>query len=405
MRSTVGLALLCMVAMFAVQTAILLHQQHTVLDSLSDEIASTNLPLLSVGLWDIELQAVQQQVAAIAERPQVGYVLLTASTGQKFEAGNLQLRGAPGSHHILVPSPQGGGTVGELVFVGNRQFILDELLRTGVAVLAGYGLFTLLICGLIAYLLRRKLQIPLQQIAQFASQLTPQTLTQPLDLARPPRLRMDEIDLVADGFSTLQQGLRAHIANLDHLVAERTRQLEALAEANHQLSITDALTGCFNRRVLASRLFDELERARRYGRPISVICLDLDHFKKVNDRHGHLAGDTVLCTAADRLRSALRSHVDWVVRLGGEEFLIVLPETNLEAALLNAERLRQLLEGESVAFEGHLIPITASFGVAQCQPDEDATALLVRADDLLYQAKAAGRNRVYPPVGGSTVWL
>jgi diguanylate cyclase (GGDEF)-like protein len=104
----------------------------------------------------------------------------------------------------------------------------------------------------------------------------------------------------------------------------------------------------------------------------------------------------VLCAAADRLRGVSRSQVDWVVRLGGEEFLVVLPETDEAAARHTAERLRYLLASEPVRFDEQLIPMTASFGVAQVQPGEDGNALVKRADALLYQAKAAGRNRVFP---------
>lgn len=395
-RSTLGLALCCMLAVFVVQVGLMLQHHKVQFQHLVDEVAKTSAPLLSVSLWDIEPQAVQQQVDVIADRPEVGYVLLMVGTGQQFEAGDIHLRSEPGSLRIPIPAPQGDKVVGELRLWANPQFVVNEVRRTALSVLAGYGLFTVLICALISTMLRRELQRPLQHLAEFARELTPQTLIKPLALDRPQRARIDEIDLVAHGFSKLQNGLREHITNLDQMVAERTQQLQALAEANHQLSITDALTGCFNRRHLEERLHSELERARRYGRPFSVICMDLDHFKQINDRFGHACGDAVLCATADRLRGLSRSQVDWVVRLGGEEFLVVLPETDETAARHTAERLRRLMESDPVHFDGQPIFMTASFGVAQARPEEDGNALIVRADALLYQAKAAGRNRVFP---------
>jgi two-component system cell cycle response regulator len=395
-RSTLGLALCCMAIVFIVQVGVVVQHHRAQFQRVVDEIAKTSAPLLSVSLWDIELNTVQQQVDMIVQRPDVGYVLLLVGTGQQFEAGDRALRDQPGSLRIPIPSPQGSKVIGELRVWANPQFIVEEVLRTAWSVLVGYGLFTALICGLIAYMLRRELQRPLQRLAQFASELTPQTLVQPLALDRPRRARIDEIDMVADGFSKLQNGLRQHIGNLDKMVAERTLQLESLAEANHQLSMKDALTGCFNRRYLEERLQPELERALRYGHPFSLVCLDLDHFKQINDQYGHACGDAVLCAAAERLRGVSRSQVDWVVRLGGEEFLVVLPETNAVAAWHVAERLRQLLASEPVLFKGQYVAMSASFGAVQALPGEDGGALIARADALLYQAKAAGRNRVFP---------
>lgn len=395
-RSTLGLALCCMVVVFGVQSALMIRQHRADFQSLVDDIARTSVPLLAVSLWDIEPHTVQEQLNLLAGRPQVGYVLLLAGTGRQFEAGNAQLGRGADSRRIPIPAPQGSAQLGELRLWGNPAFEIDAMFRTAWTVLAGYGLFTVLVCSLIASMLRRELQSPLQRLARFANELTPQTLVQPLVLDRPVRARTDEIDQVAEGFSTLQQGLRTHIANLDRMVAERTQQLEALAEDNRLLSITDPLTGCLNRRTLEPRLLEEIERAHRYQRPFSVICLDLDHFKRINDRYGHAGGDAVLCATVEHLRRATRFRLDWMVRLGGEEFLVVQPETVLATALRNAERLRELLETTPVLFDGYQIAISASFGVAQWQPDQSTSDLLHQADALLYQAKTAGRNRVHP---------
>ncbi len=394
-----------MTGVFAVQTLLMVQQHSKQFEQVVDEIAHTSIPLLSVSLWDIELKTVQQQVDLIAQRPQVGYVQVNTSTGRQFMAGNRALKDGPVSLRLKIPVPAtlgsstGAGTVasvGELSLVGNQQFLIEGVMRNALSVLLGYGIFTALICGLIIYMLRRELQIPLQNMAQFARELTPHTLTLPLDLERPRRPITDEIDLVADGITKLQHGLREHIATLDLKVGERTEQLKALVETNRVLSITDELTGCFNRRTLETRLREELGRCQRYQRSLAVIAIDLDFFKHVNDGYGHAAGDEVLRSVSRLLRNSTRQNLDWIVRMGGEEFLIVLPETDLAPALAHAERLRRKIEGQPVLHADREIRVTASLGVAQWLSAEDGQALIRRADALLYDAKESGRNQVCP---------
>ena len=399
-QSTVILAIVCMIGVFIAQSLLMVQRHSRQFQQVVDEIARNSVPLLSISLWDTELKTVQSQVDLIARRPQIGYVQVSASGGRRFEAGDPALKDGPVSLRIKIPAPEGAdparGRLGELSLVGNQQFLLSDVFKNALSVLVGYSIFTVLICGLIAYMLRRELQIPLQHMAQFATQLTPRTLTQPLDLDRPRRSHVDEIDQVADGFSKLQHGLREHITRLDHMVEERTAQLKTLAETNRVLSITDELTGCLNRRTLESRLREELGRSQRYQRNLSVICLDLDFFKRVNDTHGHAAGDEVLRSVGQQLRGSTRLNLDWIVRMGGEEFLIVLPETELEPALAHAERLRKKIEAQPVTHDGREIRLTASLGVAQWKMQESGQSLVMRADAHQYEAKEAGRNRVCP---------
>jgi diguanylate cyclase (GGDEF)-like protein len=177
----------------------------------------------------------------------------------------------------------------------------------------------------------------------------------------------------------------------------------AVAMANARLfaelqiqSITDSLTGLFNRRHLFALAEREFQRARRFGRPLSVIMLDVDHFKQVNDTHGHAVGDQVLAEVARRLRSSIRA-IDLIGRYGGEEFVLVLPETELPGAGLLGERLRLALANTPVPTLSGPLAVTASLGVASTQPDvADVATLINRADQALYAAKEAGRNRVLP---------
>jgi len=174
--------------------------------------------------------------------------------------------------------------------------------------------------------------------------------------------------------------------------------LRAANERNRVLSVTDPLTGAYNRRYMMEQLPRELERCRRYGNPLSVIMCDVDHFKQVNDVKGHSAGDDVLQQFVARMQRSIRANSDWVARLGGEEFLIVLPETGFKGAMFVAEKIRAIMT--SVPFvtrEGDVVA-TSSFGVASSEshgPDlaMKSETLIRAADQCLYTSKQSGRNR------------
>jgi diguanylate cyclase (GGDEF)-like protein len=159
-------------------------------------------------------------------------------------------------------------------------------------------------------------------------------------------------------------------------------------------SLRDGLTGCFNRTHGIEMTEMELLRARRSRTPISVIMFDLDHFKDINDRHGHLCGDMVLSTVGRRMKEVLRGS-DVRCRYGGEEFLVVLPETPLDGARHVAELLRKEIADNPVAWNGGELPISASFGVTTALENElDTPIVIARADSALYRAKSEGRNCV-----------
>jgi diguanylate cyclase (GGDEF)-like protein len=171
-----------------------------------------------------------------------------------------------------------------------------------------------------------------------------------------------------------------------------------LIEARESLRIQathDALTGVWNRRAIIEMLSSELARSIREGLPVAVVIADLDHFKRINDTYGHVAGDAALCETVGRVRALLRPY-DAIGRYGGEEFLIVLPGCTSPDALRLAERLRIGISQEPVKLPEGAIEITSSLGVAASDaiPSPDVTALIRAADTALYRAKAAGRNRV-----------
>ncbi|HEU4530796.1 MAG TPA: diguanylate cyclase [Steroidobacteraceae bacterium] len=201
--------------------------------------------------------------------------------------------------------------------------------------------------------------------------------------------------------------------NTGRRILELERSLKAANHEKHLLSITDPLTATFNRRYLMEQLQKEIERARRYSRPLTAVLCDIDHFKKVNDTHGHQAGDDVLRGFAQLLMSSSRKGVDWVARYGGEEFLIVLPETSVEDGAGFAEKIRTLVAGRKFTTSAGSLPITSSFGVAgydSVNGNDEAGIdhLIAYADLCLYRSKEAGRNRVTGKaldVGGRTIVL
>ncbi|MBZ0090125.1 MAG: sensor domain-containing diguanylate cyclase [Thermoanaerobaculia bacterium] len=172
----------------------------------------------------------------------------------------------------------------------------------------------------------------------------------------------------------------------------RTREAERVAELE-DLSRRDALTGLANRRQFDLLLESRLDDLRRFGWPLGLLMVDIDHFKRCNDEHGHLVGDRVLKAVASTLALAVRS-TDVVARFGGEEFAVLsCAATDRDLAGLG-ERLRALVESSSVEIAGRRLAVSISIGAAQAQEREAADELIARADAALYEAKSAGRNRV-----------
>jgi two-component system cell cycle response regulator len=181
-----------------------------------------------------------------------------------------------------------------------------------------------------------------------------------------------------------------------HLKLKRVNdELRAQRALLEQQSREDGLTGLANRRSLDEVLAREVSRCNRYGRPMSVIMIDLDRFKDLNDRYGHQAGDHVLCEAANVIRRSVRQQ-DVVARYGGEEIAILMPETSMEHAAIMAERLRVALASAVFRWRDHELRVTASLGVVgtPTMPTQAAEELMRLADRALYRAKAQGRNRV-----------
>ncbi len=182
--------------------------------------------------------------------------------------------------------------------------------------------------------------------------------------------------------------------SLEERVEERTAALDAMNRQLEHLAMTDALTSLANRRAWFIAARGAVDNALRHGHPLAIVMIDVDHFKSVNDKRGHAAGDAVLRHVAATLQATVRIG-DVLARYGGEEFVLLAPETDLASAVALAARMREALHEQAVPLEGSLLSVTASFGVTVLDARQDSVDRLVhRADAALYEAKMAGRDRV-----------
>jgi len=182
--------------------------------------------------------------------------------------------------------------------------------------------------------------------------------------------------------------LRRRLAELE----EETRQLRARLEEQRRKAMVDALTGIPNRLAFDERLQQEYARWKRFGEPLSLVVWDVDHFKRINDRLGHQAGDKVLKVIAKKLAEGIR-ETDFLARYGGEEFVMLMPGADLDGARRASDKLRERIARTPFRFKGQPLEITLSAGIAQFHRGDDPRAVFERADAALYRAKEAGRNR------------
>jgi two-component system cell cycle response regulator len=194
------------------------------------------------------------------------------------------------------------------------------------------------------------------------------------------------VEPISDGELVTRIAAAARTKVLQEELVEQSRRLETLI-------FEDALTGLANRRFILNQLGSLVSGTRRHGRPLSIAIIDIDHFKAVNDVHGHQAGDHALVAVTGALRGHMRAE-DHLGRLGGEEFLAVLPDADHEDAAAAAERMREEVAATAIAYDGVELGLTVSLGVATWEDDEPPELLLRRADEALYAAKDGGRDRV-----------
>ena len=256
----------------------------------------------------------------------------------------------------------------------------------GIAI--GVGLAVALLGAAIAWLAARRISMDLYALAKAAHQIGAGTAGASIVPSHSSR----EVQILSSALDRMTRRLLAHSHEMEETVRQRTQELQKANQALEMQARSDPLTGLLNRRGLEGQFDFAIALARRSGRPLSLLTVDVDHFKRVNDTHGHGAGDQVLQGLARTLQQRLRRS-DVAARIGGEEFVALLPDTGLKEAQATADALRLAVAAQEYPQVGH---ITISLGVSALRGgDEDgASALLQRADAALYQAKGEGRNRV-----------
>ena len=252
-------------------------------------------------------------------------------------------------------------------------------------------LVSLFLSLLISFFISRSLNAPLYKLYEAAKKVSQNDYTATVDIKT-----KDEFGLLGQVFNTMLASIQTSFnkldlmnKNLEGLVVERTQALletnEELKLKNHKLEIlstTDMLTGLFNRRYIEEQIQISIKRSERYGQDMSLVMLDIDHFKLVNDTHGHDVGDEVLVSIAKILKENIR-EVDVAGRWGGEEFIILFQADNL-GAVANVEKLRRIINDKN---HGKVGSVTASFGYTQYIKNDTIDSLLKRADQGLYKAK------------------
>lgn len=206
-------------------------------------------------------------------------------------------------------------------------------------------------------------------------------------------LTMDETELGSITFSRKKRFLEEELSIIERLASTLVFPLRnaKLYQAALQSALRDELTGCGNKRALDASLHREAELSVRHNTPLSILMLDVDHFKHINDTYGHLAGDSVLRDLAATIKKCARQS-DLCFRYGGEEFLLILDDTDVNQALKIAERIRESVETHTYLYKGKIIPVTISIGASTFMQGETLDSLKERADKALYTAKESGRN-------------
>ncbi|WP_175481856.1 GGDEF domain-containing protein [Marinobacter zhejiangensis] len=406
-----------MVLIGAAQTWVQYRSEVIRVNELVDVLAQTHVPVLTMALWDIEPTVAETQVSTIASHREIEGAYLSTATGMMFQAGVVDTEVEP-EFTVAIPNPRNNSEapLGELRVYYDHGEIQQAILLAVAGGTLKLGLFIVLVCLVVYRVMFYRLKAPLRQIADYSKELLPDRDNPPLVIQRPERQWQDEIDLVAEGFETLREAISRYSRERDRAmkelaeerdqleirVAERTKELESSRRELYLLSHTDHLTGLANRRSFEDRSRLEERRVRRYPTPLSLVMIDVDYFKGYNDFYGHAKGDECLVALGKVMMDHCRRAGEFAVRMGGEEFALLLAGQDAEGAAEVAERLRQALFDANILHEGSpLGRVTISLGCASWEPGGDLPlddALIDRmlslADKRLYKAKFNGRNRV-----------
>lgn len=392
-------------------------------DALVDELAQVEdiiQPALAKAIWELDRASVKVHLDSAARLPALGQIVVTIVMADAEPEVHARRRpgwspdaSLPVLRRSLVYSPYADSreVVGELTVFANGGELKRRLYRELRIIFATQLIQSLLLAGFVMWMFNRSVTRHVRDVAAHLDALSPETLSRKLVL-RDKMNQNDELDQLAGGVNELQHRLGGHLAqqaqyegelsrhrdNLAELVGERTRELEAANLKLDQLSRSDALTGVSNRRHFDECKEVEFRRAQRTHQPLSLVICDIDYFKHFNDTYGHMAGDDCLRRVAGALAECCRRAGDVVARVGGEEFVILLPGQDMAEAQQCAERLRAAVQALGIAHTASEVApsVTISVGVAglDLPKMESVDAFYHCADQALYRAKAGGRNRV-----------
>ncbi|KIH81737.1 GGDEF domain-containing protein [Pseudomonas batumici] len=361
-------------------------------------IEQNQLPGLADAAWNFNVAGMQVQLDGIGHSTWVAGATIHYGPSQSAALTTGQVDPDAGRRFEYVLR-RNEVVVGKIYIAPNLHTLYGRTLdRIGI-VLATQGGKSLVTSISILLLISWMITRHLTQMAEFAKSFEPGKSFTPFVLRRSPRTPHDELTVLVDGFNDAYGRLqKAHEFQVRHNeilsqeVALRTAELLDAQQTLAKLAVTDKLTGTVNRLGLDEAFKSAMTLADPDSHPLAVILSDIDKFKSVNDNHGHLAGDSLLQEFTGILSRVVRA-TDTVGRWGGEEFLILCPQTTLEQALHLAERLRAGVQAHAFAEIGSK---TSSFGVAVLRKGETSDDLVRRADEALYRAKEGGRNRVCP---------
>ena len=292
------------------------------------------------------------------------------------------------SQGVGLDRPAKGQLMGHVVI----EFSLDALNRQKEDVMiwaVAVTVLALLLAGIVASLISYSVTSPIADISAVVDRIAKGDLK-----ARVEVEGAGVLEPLALGVNTMAERVALNQESMREQIHRATQELRRQKEAAEMAARVDPLTGVHSRRAFNEAAEIEIQRALRYGQPLSLIMVDLDHFKAVNDTYGHTTGDAVLASFTHTISQEVREF-DVVGRVGGEEFAVLLPNTEVTEALRVAERMRLAVAGSELQADGDLLRYTASFGVAGFDPRELSLNRFVdRADRALYEAKRTGRNRV-----------
>lgn len=364
---------------------------------------------LAAALWAMDREKLESIVRGIVEIPAIeGIRVFDPTTGALIiQAGSFPSVGDSASHplahrfDVIHEDGYGRELVAKAEFQSSFSQLLQRTKRQIVLIVALASLKTLAFWWIFLWVGKRLLVRPLTEITQtisaasFPGRLRLSAPTEKAIADTELGMLRNAYDALAERINAAQDDLAQANADLDSRVRERTLELQEANRKLEELAHTDSLTGLANRREFLTAAATAIARARRSGRPLSLIVSDIDKFKQVNDVYGHIVGDRVICHVAEHLFNSIR-HIDLVARLGGDEFVVLLPDIGLEEARVVAERMRDVLAASKIDLEnGKTVRVSLSIGLSTLEPeDERLEELFQRADTALYAAKMGGRNRV-----------